>query len=145
MEEPAGVFGFYMADHAALGKFSLGAPINTDDLTLLEYHAPRALLVRRLEDRNREALLGAQSGALPDGLGQEQRGAVLAAAVATSLNLEDTDGAEHFLRALDQVPTTSRIADGARTLARANYGGAFRALICRVVMDPDSLGCLGPR
>ena len=41
MEKAAGLFGFYLLDDAGLRKFASGARINTDDLTLLEYHAPR--------------------------------------------------------------------------------------------------------
>ncbi len=57
MEEAAGLFGFYLLDDAGLRRFSSGARINTDDLTLLEYHAPRSLLAHGLEDKNRDAIL----------------------------------------------------------------------------------------
>ena len=38
--------------------------LNTDDLTLLEYHAPSALLVQGLQDQNHAAILRAQRGHL---------------------------------------------------------------------------------
>src|SRR6202040_1319719 len=49
MEEAAGLFGFYLLDDAGLRNFSSGAEMNTDDRTLLEYHAPRSLLAKGLE------------------------------------------------------------------------------------------------
>ena len=106
MDDPAGLFGFYMLDDAGLRTFSSGARINTDDLTLLEYHAPRSLLVHGLEDKNRRQILDAQRDVLPEDLPWQLRDAALAAAAETSLNLEDTDSADRFLKALENRPVT---------------------------------------
>ena len=123
MDDPAGLFGFYMLDDAGLRNFSSGARINTDDLTLLEYHAPRSLLVRGLEDKNRREILLAQKDVLPEDLPPDLRDATLAAAAATSLNLQDTEGADHFLRALENRPVTASIAivRGRAALAHSNF------------------------
>jgi len=141
MDEPAGLFGFYLLDDAGLRNFSAGARINTDDLTSLEYAAPRALLVHGLEDKNFDAVLLAQKDALPPGLAQEQRDAALAAAAAESLNLDDSDGAAHFLKALENRPTTARIAvvRGRAELAHSNYGSASHAFDAALALDPNSL------
>src|SRR5260370_22911122 len=65
MEQPGGLFGLYLLGDGELRAFSAGAPINTDDLPLLEYHAPRALLVHNLHDNNRSEILHAQKDILP--------------------------------------------------------------------------------
>jgi len=141
MEEAPGLFGFYLLDDAGLRKFSAGAQINTDDRTLLEYHAPRSLLVHGLEDKNRDELLLEQRNPLPDEFPPSLRDAALAAAAATSVNQEDADGAERFLRALDNRPVTARIATirGRAALAHSNFQSAFRAFDAALAIDPNSL------
>jgi spermidine synthase len=141
MDEPAGLFGFYMLNDTGLRNFSSGAQINTDDLTLLEYHAPRSLLVRGLEDKNRAAILLAQKDTLPEDFPRDQRDAALAAAATTSLNLEDTDGADHFLRALENRPVTASIAlaRGRAALAHSNFQSAYRSFDAALVIDPNSI------
>src|SRR5579863_836439 len=141
MEEAAGLFGFYLLDDADLRKFSSGAPFNTDDQTLLEYHAPRSLLVHGLEDKNREAILVEQKNALPEDFPSDARDATLAAAAMTSVNHEDADGAERFLRALDNRPVTARIATirGRAALAQPNFQSALRAFDAALAIDPNSL------
>ncbi len=130
-----------MLDDADLRKFSSGAQINTDDLTLLEYHAPRSLLVNGLEDKNRAAILLAQKDALPDDFPPDLRDAALAAAATTSLNLEDTDGADHFLHALENRPVTAdiAIARGRAALAHSNFQSAYHAFDAALVLDPNSI------
>jgi len=141
MEEPAGIFGFYLLDDAGLRKYAAGARLNTDDLTLLEYAAPRALLVRSLEDKNRNAVLLAQKDALPPGLAEDQRDTALAAAAAASLNLEDTDGADHFIQALEHRPATTKIAivRGRTALAHSNFASAYRAFDAALALDSNSI------
>ncbi len=141
METADGLFGFYLLDDAGLRNFSLGAQINTDDRTLLEYHAPRSLLVHGLEDKNRDAIVLQQKNPLPDDFPPDDRDAALAAAAATSVNQEDADGAERFLRALDNRPATSAIHTirGRAALAQSNFQSAFRAFDAALAMQPDSL------
>jgi spermidine synthase len=141
MDEPAGLFGFYMLDDAGLRDFSSGARINTDDLTLLEYHAPRSLLVHGLQDKNRSAILLAQTDALPGDFPPDLRDAALAAAAATSLNLQDTEGSDHFLRALEDRPVTASIAivRGRTALAHSNFQSAYYAFDAALVLDPNSI------
>ena len=141
MDAPPGLFGFYLLDDAGLRAFSSGARINTDDLTLLEYDAPRSLLVHSLENKNRSEILLAQRSPLPDEIPLELRDATLAAAAATSLNLDDTDGADHFLKALLNRPITARIAiiRGRTALAHANFQTAFHAFDAALAIDPHSI------
>jgi spermidine synthase len=141
MDEPAGLFGFYLLDDAGLRSFSSGAKINTDDLTLLEYHAPRSLLVHGLEDKNRAAILLAQKDAVPEGFSPDLRDRALAAAATTSLNLEDTDGADHFLHALENRPVTATnaVARGRAALTHSNFQSAYHAFDAALVLDPNSV------
>jgi spermidine synthase len=141
MEEAEGLFGFYMLDDEALRKFAAGAQINTDDRTLLEYHAPRSLLVQGLEDRNREAILLEQDHPLPIDFPPEARDATLAAAAATSVNQEDPGGADRFLLAVDNRPVTANLAiiRGRAALARFNFKPAFHAFDAALAIDPNSL------
>jgi spermidine synthase len=141
MEDAAGLFGFYLLDDAGLRTFSAGAEINTDDRTLLEYHAPRSLLVHGLEDKNRDAILREQGTPLPDDFPPAERDPALAAAAATSVNQEDADGADRFLLALDNRPVSAAIETirGRAALARSNFQTAFRAFDAALAIDPNSL------
>jgi spermidine synthase len=141
MDEPAGLFGFYMLDDAGLRTFSLGARMNTDDLTLLEYHAPRSLLVQGLEENNRRDIFLAQKDVLPADFPENMRDAALAAAAATSLNVQDKDGADHFVRALENRPVTANIATvrGRVALVHSNFEDAYRAFDAALAIDPNSI------
>jgi spermidine synthase len=141
MEGGAGLFGFYLLDDRGLRAFSAGAPINTDDRTLLEYHAPRSLLVRGLEDKNRDAILAEQTNPLPEDFPPDTRDAALDSAAATSVNQDDADGADRFLLALDNRPATAalNIIRGRAALARSNYPTALHAFDAGLAMDPGSL------
>jgi spermidine synthase len=141
MEDPEGLFGFYMLGESGLREFTSGARINTDDLTLLEYDAPRALLVPNLEERNRLELLRAQKDVLPPGFPGEWRDATLASAAVTSVNSEDAEGADHFIGALENHPVTAKtaIARGRGALAQSNFEAAFRAFDAALAIDPSSI------
>jgi spermidine synthase len=141
LEKAEGLFGFFLLDDAGLRKFTAGASINTDDLTLLEYHAPRSLLAHGLEDQNRAAILLHQNGSLPSDLPAADRDLALEAAADTSLTLDDEDAADRFLLGLDSRPATPAIAAtrGRAALAHANYVAAFRAYNAALAMNPNFL------
>ena len=148
MEEPAGLFGFFLLDDANLREFSSGAQINTDDLTRLEYRAPRALLVGQLEVENRREIVQSQKNVLPKELTGDVRDAALAAAAITSVNQQDKDGAERFLHGLEGRPVTAQIAiaRGRSALLHEDYDGAahdFRCSTC--TRSQFNRSCLGPR
>jgi tetratricopeptide (TPR) repeat protein len=115
--------------------------MNTDDRTLLEYHAPRSLLAKGLEDQNRDAIRLEQKNSLPEDFPADARDRALAASAATSVNQEDADGAERFLRALDNRPASAPIATirGRAALAHSNYQTAFHAFDAALAIDPNSL------
>jgi tetratricopeptide (TPR) repeat protein len=139
--EAEGIFGFYLLDDAGLREFSSGARINTDDQTLLEYHAPQSLLIHGLEDQNRDAILHEQRNPLPGDFPPDLRDRVLIASAITSVNQEDADGADRFLLTLDTRPATSgiNIIRGRAALARSNYQTALHAYDAALAIDPNSL------
>jgi spermidine synthase len=141
MEDPAGLFAFYMLDDAGLRKFSSGARLNTDDLTLLEYHAPRSLLIQGLEETNRRDIFLSQQDALPEDFPANLRDATLTAAAATCLNLQDAGGADHFVRSLGNSPVTLRtaIVRGRVALAYSNYESASSSFDAALAINPASI------
>jgi spermidine synthase len=141
MEDPAGVFGFYLLDDAGLRRFAATGLLNTDDRTLLEYDAPRALLVPDLQDTNRKEIVRVQHHALPDDLTGDLRDRVAAAAIVTSVNQDDTDGADQFLHELDGRPETveTAIARGRLAIAHEQFGSAQKAFDAALTLDPHSI------
>jgi len=144
IHEPAGLLGYYLLDDAELREFSRSSPVNTDDLTLLEYHAPPALLVQGLEQKNREEILRTQKDLLPADLAADLRVPALVAAAATSMTLEDVDGASRFSKALETQPITanSAVILGRMALARDNLDAARRAFDQALAIDRNSSDAL---
>jgi spermidine synthase len=141
MEEPGGLFGLYLLGDRELRAFAAGAPINTDDLTLLEYHAPRSLLAQNLGESNRSEILRAQNEILPGDLPPDLRDATLSAAATGSLNLSDLDGADRFASAVAKGAQTaqSAIARGRVALAHANFEEAKRDFNLALSLEPKSI------
>jgi tetratricopeptide (TPR) repeat protein len=108
---------------------------------LLEYHAPRSLLIQGLEENNRRDIFLSQDNALPGDFPANLRDATLAAAAATCLNLQDTDGADHFVRSLGNSPVTlnTGIVRGRVALAHSNYQSASSAFDAALAIDPASI------
>ena len=141
MGSPAGLFGYFLLDDGDLRRFASGARLNTDDLTLLEYHAPRSLLIQGLDQNNRRAIYRAQTDSLPRDIPTNLREPALVQAATTCLNLEDTDCADGFVKALSGSPVTlaGAVVRGRLALAHADYGGASRAFGAALAIDPSSL------
>ena len=141
MDTPAGLFAFYMLDDASLRRFAYGARLNTDDLTSLEYDAPRSLLIQGLENNNRRDLFLSQMDSLPRDFPVNMLDATRAAAAVTCLNIQDTDCADRFVRSLENEPVTVEvaIARGRLALAHSNYEAASHAFDAALAMDPASI------
>ena len=116
-------------------------------MTLLEYRAPRALLVGQLEVENRREILQAQKEILPQDFTGDARDEALAAAATTSVNQQDKDGASRFLRALDGRPVTLQIAiaRGRSALLDQDFDGASREFDAALAIDPNSIEALWGR
>jgi spermidine synthase len=143
-KEPAGLFAYYLLGDAELREFSRGSPVNTDDLTLLEYHAPPALLVEGLQDRNHAEILRAQKDIFPADLPAELRDSTLDAAATTSMAIEDADGAGRFAKALESRPVTARneVIFGRMALANDNPDAARRDFDQALTLDRNSTDAL---
>ena len=141
IEEPGGQFGLYLLGDGELRAFSAGAPINTDDLPLLEYHAPTALLARNLDDNNRSEILRAQKDILPADLSGDVRDKDLASAAADALSLNDLDAADRFAWALASRPVAAptAVTRGRVALARASFEEARRDFDLALSLDPSSM------
>jgi len=143
LRQPEGLLAFYLLDDADLRRLAADTLRNTDDHTRLEYHAPRALLAKRLEDKNRRMILQYQQALLPRGLesGDLDSAAALEAAAETLLNLDEKDEARRFLAPLADRPSTAtaELLRGRLELARDNLPEAKAAFAAALQLDRTSL------
>ena len=142
MEEPAGLFGFYLLDDAGLRKFSSGAQINTDDRTLLEYHAPRSLLVHGLEDKNRDAILRGAEKFFAGGFsaGRARRKRLQPPPRPRSIRtMPKAPIVSCTLSTIVRSPPTSPRFAGAPRSPHSNFQSAFHAFDAALAIDPSSL------
>ncbi len=143
LRQPEGLLAFYLLGDAELRGLAAGAPRNTDNHTLLEYRAPRALLAKDLDEKNREMLLKYQQSPLPPELASEgpERVAALRAAAETSLQLESNDDAARFLTVLDADPTNAatEVLRGRLALAREELDDAKAAFGLALRLDRSLL------
>src|SRR5262249_55105467 len=113
MRRPEGLLAFFLLDDADLRRVAVAAHHNTDDRTLLEYRAPHALLVKNLEDKNRDILLRDQQDLLPRNLSGVDLVVALESAAETMLNLDERDEANRLLQPLAEHAPSPRAAAGA--------------------------------
>ena len=113
VHEPEGLVAYFLLDDAAVRKLGEGSVRNTDDRTLLEYHAPRTLLEGGLLLRNQEVIGKLNTGVLPWGVGDQRTTTSdpeaqreLLAGVKTALDLQDVQHAQRFVEALKKGPET---------------------------------------
>jgi len=107
---PAGLAAYYLLDDAGLRRLAAGSLRNIGNHTRLEYRAPRALLAKRLDEKNRLMILNHQNhqeDELPPGWPADQRPAALAAA-AQLLYLQIFSRNPKYLPALEGMMLTER-------------------------------------
>ncbi len=141
LNQPDGLIAFYLLDDSELRRLAVGSPRNTDDRTMLEYDAPRALLTKHLVEENRDLLLGYRRALLPQDLPLEERSVALQAAAETLLNLESKDEADLFLAALASAPPTTslELLRGRVALARNRLQEAKTSFDSALRLDGTSL------
>jgi spermidine synthase len=141
MRDPLGLYGFYLLEDAELRQLAADRQRNTDDRTLLEYRAPRALLAHHLEDKNREIVLQFQKSILPAALPEDLRVPALEAAAETMINLDERETAERYLSPLLAEPLTARreLLRGRLYLADSRYNSAKVAYTAALHLDPSSI------
>ncbi len=140
MVGPESLIAFHLLDDADLRKLTANAPINTDDLTQLEYHAPRAIFASNAGSENIQMLARARSQLLPASISiQDERAAYLAVAGTLAI-LEERGSEEAFLSALDQYPPSADIelVRGDWLAAAGKLDGAQMAFANSRRMDPSS-------
>lgn len=141
MRKPEGVIAYFRLDDDDLRKMIGNAPHNTDDHTRLEYNAPRALLVDRIEDKNDELVQQHRSRLLPAAIKIDDRAATLFAAAETLWNFEEADETEYYLQPLNNEPSTFELEmlRGRWALHKSQFADARRAFQSAMALDRASV------
>jgi tetratricopeptide (TPR) repeat protein len=127
-------------DDLAVRKLADDNVLNTDDRTLLEYHAPQTLLQHDLGDANLKLVASFRTPFPPPELGKADIQPALENGITTALDLGDTATAANFLKAPDfQSESATRfLATGRLALAQGDLHSAESALQNAARLDPDS-------
>jgi spermidine synthase len=104
VHQPEGLVASYLLDDAAVRRLAVGSVLNTDDRTLLEYHAPQTLLAEGLSEANEELIEQLRTGPLPTNLEPTEVRSALEAGSMTALDLNDAVTVRMFLKALESQP-----------------------------------------
>ena len=144
VHQPEGLVAYYLLDDAAVRKLGAGGVLNTDDRTVLEYHAPQTLLTRDLFAANQELITQLRTGPMPANLEPSEARRALEAGVETALDLKEATNAQRFLNALNSQPeSVSRdIAQGRLELMSGAVTNAKSALQAALKLEPNSLGAM---
>jgi spermidine synthase len=141
LRRPEGILGYHRLDDADVRRLFAGAAINTDDRTLLEYNAPRALLSATADADNRELVRNSRSQPVPQTVRLEDPFTALLAAAETMLETENVAEARDFLNALQGAPSTLelQLLRGRVALEERRYADARAAFQTALALDPRSL------
>ncbi len=144
LRHPEGIIAYYALNDSEVRRLAAGSVLNTDDRTLLEYHAPRALLNHSLLDSNAKLIHENREGILPANLDPAETRRALEAAAETNYRLANIPNAVAYLKALEnEAPTSNlemirglvQLSDGHTDKAQTHFENAAR-------LDPDSLYAL---
>jgi len=140
VHQPEGLVASYLLDDAGLQRLAASATLNTDDRTLLEYHAPQTLLASGLSEANEELITQLRAGPLPANLEPSETLRALEAGVMTALDVNDSATAHMFLKALESQSesVTRYVAEGRFALMQGDLLQAksyFQAAL-RLEHDP---------
>jgi tetratricopeptide (TPR) repeat protein len=140
VHQPEGLVAYYLLDDAAVRKLGQGSALNTDDRTLLEYHAPRTVLTPGLSEANQELITQLRTGALPTNLEPSEVQHALESGSLTALDLSDQANARNFVRALESQPESAPryIVQGRFALMQGALTDAKYYLEAAIKRDPDS-------
>ena len=140
VREPEGVVAYFLLDDAAVRKLGEGSALNTDDHTLLEYHAPETMLLRGLSDANEELITQFQTGPLPPNLEPAEAQRAVGAGVETALDLGDIRHAKSLVGMLESAPASAQgyVAQGRFALLQNHLPDAKSLLTKALAMDSDS-------
>ena len=140
VREPEGVVAYFLLDDAAVRKLGEGSALNTDDSTLLEYHAPETMLMRGLSDANEELITQFQTGPLPANLELAEVRRALDAGAETALDLNNTPNAKSLIAILESQPGSAQgyVAQGRFALLQGNLPDAKSFLAKALAADSGS-------
>jgi tetratricopeptide (TPR) repeat protein len=140
VHQPEGLVAYYLLDDAAVRKLAEGSTLNTDDRTLLEYHAPQTLLTSSLFEANQELIAQFREGPLPTNLEPSEIQRALEGGSLSALDLNDVANARSFLRALEFQPKSvpHYIAQGRFALMQGDLADSKSFLNSALKQDPDS-------
>jgi spermidine synthase len=140
VHQPEGLVAYYLLDDAAVRRLSEGSTLNTDDRTLLEYHAPQAMLTPGLFDANKELITQFRKGPLPTNLEPSEVQHALEGGSLTALDLGDEANARNFVSALEFQPESAShyMAQGRFALMQGALTDAKSFLEAAIKQDADS-------
>jgi spermidine synthase len=140
MVRPEGLIAFHLLDDPDLRKLTANALINTDDLTQLEYHAPRAIFSASGPE-NIQMLARARSQLLPASISIPDKRTAIVGAAETLAILQERGPEEAFVSALDQYPASADIEllRGDWLAAAGKLDSAQMAFANVRRMDPSSI------
>ena len=140
VHQPEGLVAYYLLDDAAVRKLAEGSTLNTDDRTLLEYHAPQTVLTPGLSEANQELITQFRKGPLPTNLEPSEVQHALEGGSLTAFDLGDEANARNFVRALESQPESAPhyIAQGRFALMQGALTDAKSFLEAALKRDPDS-------
>jgi len=141
LHHPEGILAYYLLDDEAVRKLGTGSVLNTDDRTLLEYHAPRSLLDTSLSDKNIKMLQQQRARLLPANLDPAEGRRVLLGMAETHFALGDNLIMPSLLTALQDEPPSEdlEILRGQVALAQNQLGEARRHFETAAALDANSL------
>ena len=141
LRRPEGILAYYSLDDEAVRKLSAGSVLNTDDRTLLEYHAPRSLLDTSLSDKNVKMLQQQRTRLLPANLDPAEDRRVLLGMAETHFALEDNLIMPSLLTALQNEPASAdlEILRGRVALEQNQLDVARRYFENAATLDANSL------
>jgi spermidine synthase len=140
VRQPEGLLAYYLLDDSAVRALGARATLNTDDRTLLEYHAPKTMLAADLSVQNQQLISQFRGSLLPSSVQSSDVHAALEAGAATALDLGDQSNASRFLAALQsQPPSVARsISEGRFSLTYGSLVDAKLSFEAALHLDPAS-------
>jgi tetratricopeptide (TPR) repeat protein len=136
---PEAVLAYHRLDDQDLRRFVAGERHNTDDNTLLEFHAPRALLRHGLYEQNIETVWRARSSAVAQDVRVEDSRAALLAAADAALWNDDWTRAATFLGGVrGSAPSAfSELLEGRLAFGTEDYVSAGEHYSAALRIDPS--------
>ena len=139
VHQPCGLVAYFLLDDNEVRNLARGSAINTDDRTLLEYHAPETVLEPDLSHDNHELIAQFRSGPLPATLAPDEIPRAREAAASTALDLGDLQNAELLLKSIPAQPPSAQrdLLLGRLSYLQGHLPEAKAALQSALQQSPD--------